>query len=331
MRTVISSLNTLRAIACLLVFLSHAGGRGLFISMPDAGQLGVMLFFSLSGFLMTYHYADYVTCREWRTYAILRAARIYPAYAAVLLASWLLYMHLHVQFAWPMTGAELWKHLLLQGRIGPFWSIPPEMAFYCVFPFVAMAVAVVVRASAARCVVVLACWLASSCLSGTGNASDLSTTMPFFESGMMFGYARLEQGDQRPREYAAFNALTASCLCVIVVCVPRVFHYLFGLDHGMWQDRGALSLLMGLTVFGAANMGGRLERWFSHPFLQYVGKISFSMYLINPTVSSGVREAFPGYPSAVLLVASMTVTVAVAALMYATIEQSFRKYARRLA
>jgi peptidoglycan/LPS O-acetylase OafA/YrhL len=331
MRTDIPSLNTLRAAACLLVLFSHAGNRGLFVFMPDTGQLGVMLFFSLSGFLMAYHYAHYATLREWRTYAILRFARIYPGYAIVLLTSWLLYTHVHVDFAWPMTGAELWKHLLLQGRIGPFWSIPPEMAFYCVFPFAALAVAAVTRSAAVQCVLLLACWLASVRLGGTGNAWDLSTTMPFFLSGMMFGYARLDQGDQRQREWAAFNALTASCLCVIIVCVPRLFHYLFGFDHGMWQDRGVMSLLMGLTVFGAANMGGKLERWFTHSFLQYIGKISFSMYLINPTVLSGVREAFPSYPAAALLVASIAVTIAVASLMYATIEQPCRKCARQLA
>src|ERR1700722_7090636 len=187
MRAEILSLNTLRAVACYLVFFSHAGMRGLFVFMPDTGQLGVMLFFSLSGFLMTYHYAGCATFREWRTYAILRVARIYPAYAAVLLTSWLLYMHLHFQFAWPMTGAELWKHLLLQGRIGPFWSIPPEMAFYCVFPLVALAVAIVTRSAALQCVVLLGCWVASISASDPGNTVDLSTTLPFFLSGMMFG------------------------------------------------------------------------------------------------------------------------------------------------
>jgi peptidoglycan/LPS O-acetylase OafA/YrhL len=330
MRAEIPSLNTLRAVACLLVFCSHAGNRGLFISMPDAGQLGVMLFFSLSGFLMTYHYAHYATLREWRTYAILRFARIYPGYAMVLLTSWLLYTHVHVDFAWPMTGAELWKHLLLQGRIGPFWSIPPEMAFYCIFPFVSVAVAAVTRSAAVQCVLLLACWLASSCIGGTGNASDLSTTLPFFLAGMVFGYARLKQGDQRQREYAAFNALTASCLCVIVVCVPRLFHYLFGFDHGMWQDRGALSLVIGLTVFGAANLEGSFEHWFSHPFLRYIGKISFSMYLINPTVLNGVKEALPGQSAAILLAASIGLTLVIASVMYVTIEQPCRRLARQL-
>jgi peptidoglycan/LPS O-acetylase OafA/YrhL len=147
---------------------------------------------------------------------------------------------------------------------------------------------------------------------------------------MMFGYARLQQGDQHEREDAAFNVLAASCLCVIVVCVPRLFHYLFGFDHGMWQNRGALSLLMGLTVLGAANMGGTLERWFSHRLLQCIGNISFSVYLINPTVLSGVKEAFPGYPAAILLVGSIAMTIIVASLMYATIERPCRKLARQL-
>jgi peptidoglycan/LPS O-acetylase OafA/YrhL len=55
----IRKLNMLRGLAALIVLVSHySNATNLLNAMPGrgAGQLGVMIFFILSGFLMSYLY-----------------------------------------------------------------------------------------------------------------------------------------------------------------------------------------------------------------------------------------------------------------------------------
>ena len=54
----IHTLTGLRGIAALLVFISHCGAQSILPSFlgKGFGQIGVMLFFVLSGFLMTHLY-----------------------------------------------------------------------------------------------------------------------------------------------------------------------------------------------------------------------------------------------------------------------------------
>ena len=55
----IDALDGLRGFTCLLVVFTHAGNSGLFLNTLGSGQLGVMLFFALSGFLMVHLYGNH--------------------------------------------------------------------------------------------------------------------------------------------------------------------------------------------------------------------------------------------------------------------------------
>ena len=86
-------LNTLRGLAALIVFITHfsditnwLGG----VLGGGAGAYGVMLFFLLSGFLMSYLYFE----RDFKKsdikyYFFARAARVLPLYLVVVLSSYL--------------------------------------------------------------------------------------------------------------------------------------------------------------------------------------------------------------------------------------------------
>jgi peptidoglycan/LPS O-acetylase OafA/YrhL len=77
-------LDGLRAIACTLVMVFHAG----VISVP--GDLGVTLFFVISGFLITWlllNERDRTGTLDLRAFYLRRTLRIFPAYYALIVAT----------------------------------------------------------------------------------------------------------------------------------------------------------------------------------------------------------------------------------------------------
>ncbi|MCB1202737.1 MAG: acyltransferase [Verrucomicrobiae bacterium] len=146
------ALDGVRGLAVLIVFFSHSSGRELypadFLHLQGIGHIGVYLFFVLSSWLLTT-----IVLREIETtgsvrlksYFLRRAFRIIPLYFCVVIAV----------FAYQQaTGSEsrnylhvgegvagLLKHLVLYKGDTVFWTIPCEVTFYLLLPFLALALA----------------------------------------------------------------------------------------------------------------------------------------------------------------------------------------------
>jgi len=95
----IRPLTSLRMVAALLVFLHHfypfGAPESLLYAVSRQGNMGVSLFFTLSGFLIGLRYlprfAERGLDRAYlRSFFVKRFARIYPLYAAIALISLLL-------------------------------------------------------------------------------------------------------------------------------------------------------------------------------------------------------------------------------------------------
>jgi peptidoglycan/LPS O-acetylase OafA/YrhL len=95
----IPSLDGLRAIAILLVLVSHLAGSKHFLSMEavgrigDLGNLGVRLFFVISGFLITrLLLGEFAKTQQisLRTFYVRRLLRIFPAFYAFIIVATLL-------------------------------------------------------------------------------------------------------------------------------------------------------------------------------------------------------------------------------------------------
>ena len=153
--TRIDSLTGLRFFAALVVFASHLAlpevmptGRSTFL---QAGYNGVTLFFVLSGFVLTWTYAERLARPDgvelWN-FAAARFARIAPLYLIVLL-----FMMSRLRDGLP---AWAWKHVLAvqtwSGDMvmafslnGPGWSIGVETFLYALFPVLVWLVVPVAR------------------------------------------------------------------------------------------------------------------------------------------------------------------------------------------
>src|SRR6478735_1286984 len=162
----VASLTGIRAVAALLVMLTHAayttgnythGYVGLMLSRME---IGVPIFFALSGFLLFRPWVQATAtgrpAPSVRRYAWHRVRRIMPAYVVTVLLAYLVY---HFRTAGPNPGHTwmgLFRNLTLtqlytdnylysylhQG-LTQMWSLAVEASFYVVLPGLAYLLLVV--------------------------------------------------------------------------------------------------------------------------------------------------------------------------------------------
>ena len=162
----LKQLDTLRAFAIGLVMMEHFGGRGFNSYIPiGAGSVGVGLFFTLSGFLITgillQSFDAGVENRRavWLDFYARRAKRLFPAAALVLAATAALTVWLLPRTRWQDIGGDIvasaayfinWRlasrsidYLAEDAVPSPvqhFWSLAVEEQYYIVWPLLLVAV-----------------------------------------------------------------------------------------------------------------------------------------------------------------------------------------------
>ena len=140
----IPSLDGMRAIAVLMVFLSHSGFHHL---VP--GGLGVTVFFFLSGYLITtllrmeYENTNKINLKS---FYLRRVYRLFPPLYIVIFISWItvvsgIFPHKLTLIG---TGSQLLQftnyHIIFEGKngllpgLGILWSLAVEEHFYLIFP-----------------------------------------------------------------------------------------------------------------------------------------------------------------------------------------------------
>ena len=131
----IPALDGIRGLAAILVVLSHFPTFALpVIVNHHVGDYGVLLFFTLSGFLMGHLYLPRIPDRMVLAYyAAARIARIVPLYACISLLSFAIY-RFYPDFIYPIGLVELVRQVSFTSSVSVFWSIGPEFQFYFLFP-----------------------------------------------------------------------------------------------------------------------------------------------------------------------------------------------------
>jgi peptidoglycan/LPS O-acetylase OafA/YrhL len=162
----VASLTGIRAIAALLVMLTHAAyttgkyTHGYLGLVYSRAEIGVAIFFVLSGFLLFGPWVKAAVADRpapsVRRYAWRRVRRIMPAYIVTVLIAYVLY---HFRVAGPNPG-HTWIGLLrnltlsqiytdhylysyLHQGLTQMWSLAVEVAFYVVLPLLAYLLMVV--------------------------------------------------------------------------------------------------------------------------------------------------------------------------------------------
>jgi peptidoglycan/LPS O-acetylase OafA/YrhL len=356
----IDSLTGVRGVAALWVALLHGSryvpiepvlGRAV-TNWVTSGWLGVDLFFVLSGFVIAYvHQTDFPrwdAARYWR-FLKLRLSRLYPAHLVatlVLVPIVLSATSLSLYQFTPETRAEYtWPKLffslsLLNGwgfpdSIGwnvPSWSVGSEWFAYLLFPVLALAVNRV-RSPLAHGALILAVFAAMIGISiwvrdGQTYMPGQSLTLLRVGSGFLIGCS-IYNIHRCLRAGPAFDALALGATAAIVVLGAAGLPHFY--DFLMVAAFAALILGLSLARGPAATL-------FSSAPAVYLGRISYSIYLIHLTVLMVVNQGLQRVlPSDLGASAHLTIFALVyfagfltaGHLLYTWVEEPARTYLRR--
>lgn len=306
----LDTLTGVRAVAVLWTLLLHlwgiTGGGALEIPLPfgahlgirnlaASGEWGVRIFFVLSGFLLSLPYlsrrSDEHFWQRTKTFWARRAVRILPAYYALLVV--MLYLCLFGYAKLPSTTYMLGHVLFINSWWmeppirGVFWSLPVEVCFYLVLPFLIVLLRpgrwVWLFVGAFAAAFLFRVVLRHYALAGHPHLWELSYFFAgqseYFVAGMLAAYcfvSRRPTGAMGDTFLAAATLLIAIELQLFFVHPERLIakfeeiHYAF---------TPIIALTLGLFLLGAA-AGGRVARWIlGSKFMVFTGTISFSLYL----------------------------------------------------
>ena len=293
-RPQIRTLTGIRGVAAMTVVVAHYCNSlkvATDIVGAGAGQIGVMLFFALSGFLMGYLYCDWPagTVRI-RNFAVARLARVGPLFVLVVMLSWICATYLpkpwaHLLYAIDGT-ASLASHLLLLDGVGVLWTVPVEIQFYLIF---AIALAASRRVPSAVLLGALALTVACLWLRGAefvtsiaGMRVDIATTkgIPLFIAGVLI--ARLRNA--RPNLGSGLSSPWWSLsLAGIVVLMPATFERLFGVANSLWASYVVMASVVAMFA-GVVFLVPPNTSFLASPPMRFAGDISYSMYLLHMPV-----------------------------------------------
>ena len=337
----IRKLNMLRGLAALIVVLSHfandTGWLGNWAG-DGSGQLGVMLFFILSGFLMSYLYLRHGLDRvRLRRYVVARVARVVPLFLLVALGSYFVHrigpQGLLYNFR---TLGELGSHLLLLKGKSVLWTIPTEIHFYVIFValwWIGTRLGegwLFVGGTAMFLAVPLFNFpLFQGEIGGLDYKLHVVRTLPYFLAGLALG--RLYTVWKAP-SYLVRHGFVAA-LGLVLLFYPKIHGALFGGTHYFWVD---LKVLLGLSAafFAVVFLVPDDNPLLANRLGDFLGAISYSLYLLHLPVLWNLRrhtqlEAEQGVWT--LLAVFLGLSVLVSYLSYRLIELPCRTWIRRLA
>ncbi len=314
-----AALDGLRGLAVLMVFLFHYGG-GLQSSRPavrlfglltQAGWLGVVLFFALSGFLITGSLWETVAQgHRLRNFYARRALRILPIYSVALLAAVgaaLLHGATLAQlkpFAIFVFFLQNFPHLAADAIQNPsplplyhFWTLAVEEQFYLLWPLILL------FAHSRRHALRLSLWffaitlfflliiyampafagmrahhlydyflLTQSGAIALGCATSLAMGSRYSPSGRKPGTHRLV------RKYALPAFFIGSAIYLYTSYLSRNLYLTDPIQF--WLGLPAISIAAAASI-PLVLRPGPLRNVFSNPWLGWMGRISYGFYIYH--------------------------------------------------
>ena len=275
-KELLPNLDGIRAVACLLVVLSHIPVPGKFDTL---GSLGVSLFFVLSGFLMGHLYA----ATPWDgtavlRYGIARFSRIAPIYWLVVTLCVLISLaEPEQEFVLRIEGlVPVLRHYFFSGNAGIFWSIPLEVQYYLFFLLVWWAIAHASQRVSALPLLALVCVLLLV-THGYWRGLMLPNKLHFFLAGTVAGVA------PRPAWTAGRETVVMLLLQLAALLLLVWPPWLYGSQPAMYESI-PLALLLGLVIYLLSMTSPWSQPLLATPWMRKIGQSSFSIYLLHMLV-----------------------------------------------
>ena len=328
----IGALDGIRGFAALVVLAEHTG------VLKNIGSLGVWLFFALSGFLLSAPFIKQpsraVSLDFMGAYLNRRLKRILPMYYAFLVLA----MMMHGK------TDEMVRHLLFLQGDGHLWTLPQEMFFYMVLPLVVAALYLLLRGRQLPSVIFLLAltivahrYTSTEFIALYGYGQKLEPMLGNFLTGMMFAYLYHWLGENRfflrldrtfVRRFCSVTGLVLLMVLIVLSArlIPEMKSFNALRHPGFYGFAAGLFIL--LVVLANNTL---LSRVMSFTPLRAVGLVSFSFYLLHPTLVTFIRteaQDFAGIrhlSGLPMFLFAGIATYCLAAFTYTFIERPFLK------
>ena len=303
----IPSLDGLRAVSIAMVLLGHLGGTRGFVHLDlgvgDYSRLGVVIFFVISGFLITGLLLSETAQKgrvSLRLFYARRTLRLFPAcyaYIGCVTALWLAgVIQLRPQDVWHAATYTVNYLPKPSWDLGHLWSLSVEEQFYLLWPcvFVALklrravwvAAAVVLLGPVAR----IAAW-------GLGDPYRDLKLFPVVADSLAAGclLAMARGWLEAQRWYLQlFRPVYSLGILALILLMNRSLSYSPAWVFGTSVINIGLAILIHRSVYCSAGWSGKVLNW---PPIAFVGVLSYSLYLwqqlfLNRQSSAWVN-AFP--------------------------------------
>jgi peptidoglycan/LPS O-acetylase OafA/YrhL len=352
----ITNLTPIRGIAAILVVIFHFE-IVLVLFLPreisrffSKCYLMVDLFFIMSGFIIYHVYGEFfksnIHTTTFNKYIRARLARVYPLHVFTLIATIVLVVSQHFKWDELFNLRAIPTHVLMLQSFGfhsiytwnvPAWSISAEFAAYIIFPVFAFVISryKMITPIVISILIIFVYWLLAfkfSKANGTTGQYNLDQTYDF---GYLRGIAGFLAGGMIYQLYLKkiFYFLKTDAILVILIAL------LFACLHFGVTDLVFIPVFL-LLVLSAAYNTGRVKRFLSNRFLQWLGNISYSVYLMQfplmllvivslPYLGitwNGVYSLhLPYWQAAISCILFLAILIGISALSYQYFERPFRR------
>jgi peptidoglycan/LPS O-acetylase OafA/YrhL len=319
-----------RGAAAVIVVLFHAGAT--FPAMLASGYLAVDLFFVLSGFVICSAYGARLTSgAACAAFIVRRFGRLWPVYA-VAMALWCVAYVLGsgsvpsprqaLALATFTQGLSLFDHPV---GLVTAWSVADEFYVYVAFALVCLATrrygrigAFTALAAVGYAVAVWASVAHDDCLRvGWCLGSTFSYGWSQCLSGFFLGVLVDKYKDAPLLQVVTRRVPQLLCAAAVVL--------LLTLADMVRALALAAPLVFAVFVASLARDCGAVARFFQDRPFQYLGKVSYSLYLGHLLVGPFMNAAFAALPQGVRLVLYLAVSIAFAHLLTRYVETPWRR------
>jgi peptidoglycan/LPS O-acetylase OafA/YrhL len=342
----IPSLDGIRAISIMIVFIAHAGLEKYF-----PGGFGVTIFFFLSGYLITtllrveYEKKQAINIKN---FYMRRLLRIMPPLVLTVLFALGVTVYLQSQnypidsWNWAGVIGNILFFSNYQAAWGwdglhmPLWSLAIEEHFYFVFPFIFAAYFCKMSAKkilywvVAFCVIILAWRIAQVSFLGMANLSSEGGTRTYYSTDSRFDaiawgcllalYQNPMLDEERKSKPIAWGWLVLGVIAILFTLVYKNPAF-----RETWRYTIQGIALIPLFSGAISYHQHFLFKWLAHPAVRWIGLMSYTAYLVHMTIYDltefwGIQSPF------VRLAIGFPLTFGYCAIMYKFVEKPLGKY-----
>lgn len=326
----------LRGYAALAVFLIHIGGFGLrelsiyTNRIVDSGKYGVMVFFVLSAFTISMSISREENFHFFR-YIFKRFLRIAPMYYLVLLIGFFLggseyYNNLfgtvnslsNLLFHISFLNWINYKHQ--NNIIGVEWSVPIEFTYYLIIPFLYY---YLIKNKQNIAIVLIVCGIISSIgllLYKGFEFAAIAYHWSLLKYLFSFTFGIVIYIIFKSKHVNVYNK-TPNLLLVLILISLLV---LIILDF-QYPDF-YITIFCGFLILSLQQPSILRKILFENSIIQFIGKISYSFYLLHILIMNVIGSKVGGGYNPLLI---LLITFIISSLTYYLVEQPFIKFSKK--